>query len=96
MQNSKLTWRIGEIGEIGAISVIGGISGIGGIKKGCPSGAVLIISEIFRCLRTLHTKNVDKKRDFKACEHRETAAYYAYVRILRLMHTRDFQMLEIF
>ena len=36
-------------------------------------GQSLMIIEIFSCLRTLHTKNVDKKRDFKACEHRETA-----------------------
>ena len=58
-------------------------------------GQSLMIIEIFRCLRTFHTKDVDKKRDFKACEHRETAAYYAYVRISRLA-PRDFQMLEIF
>ena len=33
-------------------------------------GQSLMISEIFKCLRTFHTKNVDKKRDFKACAPR--------------------------
>lgn len=63
MQNSKSKGRIDEI------SVRGVICAIDVIKKGPPHGAVLIIIEIFRCLRILHTKNVDKKRDFKACEH---------------------------
>ena len=33
-------------------------------------GQSLMIIEIFSCLRTLHSKNVDKKRDFKACAPR--------------------------